>query len=515
MRERSPARWAAVLGAALLASGGAAAWWWTRPAPPPPDVIVLVWDTTRADHLSLYGYARPTTPNLEALGRESVVFEQARSPGIWTLPSHASLFTGRWPESHGASERWMWLDGHFHTMAEHFSAAGYTTLSVAANALLCNETNLVQGFDTTVTTWRGAVAPLARQATLAKVLPQDASNELAPGWVPPTHGAHNAEWQRAVFKDAAPVLTERLLGWIDRQEAPYFAFVNLMEAHTPRVPTMASRQRVLADDPDLVPLGFATNAAHIRLHFYNFGKQDYTERELEAIRGVYDAALRDLDDALGTLVEGLRARGRLDRTVIVVTADHGENLGDRHRFNHRFDLGDSLARVPLVVHAPGLSPRRVTTPVSTLDVFPTVARLAGLPAPPTDGGDLFVAPAPAVTTLLTPLRREIESVARVHPDVALEEWLRSGHAIVQGGRKLVDWSDGTRQTFELATDPAEASPLPPDPELVGALEAWRGRLVPYDPEARGPGDQPAHVRAGQDDLRAQLEALGYAAGDDD
>ncbi len=508
-------RWLALgAGGVLLAGLAAGAWLRTRPAPTPPNVIVVVWDTVRADHLSLYGYHRPTTPNLEALGRESVVFDAARAPGIWTLPSHASLFTGRWPESHGAEERWMWLDGRFHTMAEHFDAAGYATLSVAANALLCDETNLVQGFGTRANTWKGALAKQARAATLAKLLPGDRSNELAPDWTPPEHGATNAEWKRAIFKDAAPVVTERLLAWVDRQDAPYFAFVNLMEAHTPRVPTMASRKRVLADDPELVDLGLQTDAAHIRLHFYNFGKEDYTDRQLAAINGVYDAALRDLDDALGTLVEGLRQRGQLDDTVLVVTADHGENLGDHHRFNHRFGLWDSLAHVPLVVHAPGLAPGRRSEPVSTLDVFATVARLAGLPAPPTDGGDLFLAPAPAVTTLITPLRREISSVQNVHPDVDEAPWLRSGHALVQGTRKLVAWSDGVREAYDLEVDPGERHPLPDDPALGAAFDTWSASLRRYDESERGPGDQPAHVRAGQGDLREQLEALGYVGGDE-
>lgn len=498
-------RWGAALAGVALAGCP-----WFAPEPP-PDVIVVVWDTVRADHLSLYGYPRPTTPNLEALGRRGVVFEQARSPGIWTLPSHASLFTARWPESHGAEERWMWLDDRFHTMAEHFADAGYDTLSVAANALLCDETNLVQGFATRATNYRGAFAKEARAATAAKLLPEDRSNELAPGWRPPEHGAKNAEWARAVFKDAAPVATERLLGWIDERERPYFAFVNLMEAHTPRVPSRASRERVLADDPELVPLGLATDAAHIRLHFYNFGHQVYSDRELEAIGGVYDAALRDLDDALGTLVAGLEARGRLGRTVIVVTSDHGENLGDHGRFNHRYGLWDTLARVPLVVVAPGLRPERRAGPVSTLDVFPTVARLAGLAAPETDGGDLWLRPAPAMTTLLVPLLREVESVRAVHPEVDPAPWLRAGHALVTGTDKVVAWSDGVWEAYDLELDPGERGPLPAPEPARAALRAALAGIRPYDPAERGVGDAPAHVRAGQEDLREQLEALGYAA----
>lgn len=508
------ARWAAAgLGVAVLAAL-AVAWWGRGRAPAErPDVIVLVWDTVRADHLSLYGYPRPTTPNLEALARRGVVFEQARSPGIWTLPSHASMFTGQWPETHGAEERWMWLDDRFETLAERFGGAGYDTISVAANALLCDETNLVQGFDTRVTNYKGPFSKQARAATAAKVRPDDRSNELAPGWRPPAHGATNSEWKRAVFKDAAPVTVDRLLAWIDQRDRPYLAFLNWMEAHTPRIPSTASRERVLQDDPELIPLGLATDAAHINLHFYDFGKYEYSDRELAAINGVYDAALRDLDDALGALVAGLEARGRLEHTVIVVTSDHGENLGDHHLFNHRFALWDTLAHVPLVVVAPGLSPERRPEPVSTIDLFPTVARLAGLPAPP--GGDWFEAPSPSVTTLITPLRREIDSVRGVHPDVDPEPWLRSGHAVVVGRTKLLEWSDGVREAFDLEVDPGERHPLPPTPATEQALAAWKARLVPYDPAQRGPRDRPEHVRANQDDLREQLEALGYVGGEEE
>ncbi len=159
------------------------------PAERRPNVLVVVWDTVRADRTSLHGYRRPTTPRLDALGREAAVFEQARSPGIWTLPSHASLFTGLAPETHGAEERWMWLDDRHLTLAEHLSGHGYDTLSVAANSLLCPETHLVQGFGTVVNNWKGQLAPDARAATLAKLLPEDRSQELSPLWRPPEHGA--------------------------------------------------------------------------------------------------------------------------------------------------------------------------------------------------------------------------------------------------------------------------------------------------------------------------------------
>lgn len=510
--------WAIVPVVGLVAVGG---WALRSRVEHRPNVLVIVWDTTRADHLSLYGYDRPTTPRLDTFAAKSVVFDRASSPGIWTLPVHASLFTGLPPETHGANERWMWLDDRFLTMAEHFRANGYATFTMAANTLLCDETNLVQGFDVKLNTYKGKVAKAAKAATREKLLPNDVSNELTPGWKPPSHGAHNAEWGRAVYKEAAPIVASTFLQWLGVRktpERPFFAFLNLMEAHTPRLPSMASRKQVLADDPELIDLGLQTDAAHINLHFYNFGKFEYTPRQLEAITGVYDAALADLDQATGDLLDELDRRGILDDTIVVLTADHGENLGDHHLFNHRFALWDSLVHVPLVIHAPSASPARIDRPVSTIDVFATVSRLAGVPIPAgISANDLLDgAVAPAVTHLAVPLAREIETVHNVHPDVLVEPWLRSGHAVVDGGRKLIRLSDGTEQLFDLTVDPGELGPVD-DAAGVGVLRAeiddWIARWPTYDPADRGPRDDPAHVRASQEDLRSELEALGYTAPD--
>jgi arylsulfatase A-like enzyme len=281
---------------------------------------------------------------------------------------------------------------------------------------------------------------------------------------------------------------------------------------------MASRERVLADDPELIDLGLQTDAAHINLHFYNFGKFDYSPRELEAITGVYDAALADLDQATGELLDELDRRGILDDTIVVLTADHGENLGDHHLFNHRFALWDSLVHVPLVIHVPDRAPARIARPVSTIDLFATLSRLTGLSVPPgISSSDLLEGDGePPVTHLALPLKREIETVKNVYPDVAVEPWLKSGYAVVDDGRKLIRLSDGTTGLYDLATDPGELGPLSDPAEieaLTGEIDAWLGRWPPYDPGQRGPGDDPAHVRASQDDLRSELEALGYTAPD--
>lgn len=517
---------AAVVGLALIGAGAALfAGGSSSPGPqePRPNVLVILWDTVRADRLSVYGYDKPTTERLEAWAGDAVVFERALSPGIWTLSSHAAVFTGLPPESTGADERWLWLDEQHTTFAEHFGAHGYDTFAFSANALLSEDTNLVQGFDVVWNTWKGKVRPLARAATEAKLLPQDRSNELTPDWRPPDHGATNAEWGRAVFKEAGPLITEGLLRWLDRRpgDGPWLAYLNLMEAHTPRLPGLEARQKVM--DPELIDLSFRTDQAHINLHFYNFGKYDYSEQELAAINGVYDATLVELDAITADLLDALADRGILDDTIVVLLSDHGENLGDHHLFNHRLALWDTLAHVPLIVRYPKkLAPRRVSRPVSTQDLYGTLLDLAELPPPeaPLLSRSLFAPPGGLpVTYMAVPLEREIRTVKDVHPDVEIEPWLKAGHAIHGEPYKLIRWSTGARELYDVLSDPGETADLlgsQPDAarRLESTLESWIDAMPPYDPGLRTPRDHPRNVRANQQDLRNQLEALGYIQGDD-
>lgn len=509
-----------IAGALLLAVGGfvvgrAAL---TAPDPSPPNVLVIVWDTVRADRLGPWGYASETTPWLDRFAEGAHVYTQARSPGIWTLPSHASMFTGRAPSTIGADERWLWVDGHHLTLAEHLKAQGYRTAAFTANALLSKDTNLLQGFDVAVHSWSPKLGPLAKARTQKKILPGDRSHELSPGYQEPEHGARNAEWARAAYKEAGPLLVEGVLRWLDRHEGddqPWFVFVNLMEAHTPRIPSLESRKALM--DEATFRTGLVTDQSHINLHFYNFGKTSFTEEELKAISAVYDATLRDLDQTTDDLMVGLTERGVLDDTVVVLTSDHGENLGDHHLFNHRFALWDSLLHVPLVVRYPErVSPGRTDRPVTTRDLFGTVLDLTGVASP--EGMDvrswLEEDASSVVSEMALPLRREVETVQKVYPDVEIEPWMRSGRALVDGDTKWIQWDHGVTERYDLSVDPGERVPRKDsagaqEAHLEELLSAWVDQQPVYDPSLREAGDDPKVVRASQRELRAQLEALGY------
>ena len=177
-----------------------------------PNVVLIVLDTTRPDHMSLYGYSRPTTPNLEALSRDGTVFERAYSTSSWTLPSHASLFTGLYPTEHGATGEHFWLDDRFPTLAERMRSLGYRTWAASGNAMVGSISNLDRGFERFLESWRSSVwTMLSLPRTIARALGRE-----------PDEGARES--------------TARIAEWLAADAArggPFFLFVNLIEAHAP------------------------------------------------------------------------------------------------------------------------------------------------------------------------------------------------------------------------------------------------------------------------------------------
>jgi arylsulfatase A-like enzyme len=455
------------------------------------SVVWVVWDTVRADRMSVYGHARPTTPNLQARAGEFRLYERAISPSFWTLPSHASLFTGLPARSHGATKREdPWLEGRFPTVAEWLGGQGYATFAWTTNPYVYVSTNVLQGFDV-------VLDPLAhpgwREQALADTRrclhPEDRSTPVSLGRPRPAP---------LTPKSSAGASTRALLGWLDEvgDEAPTFAFLNWMEAHTPRLPCPEHREAILGAEPELARLALATPADSARLREVMFKRSTLTEAEIEAVRAVYDATLHELDTRFEALLQGLEARGRLDRTVVILTSDHGEHLGEHGLYNHNFSVYDPLVHVPLLIRAPGLSPGRVSEAVSTRQLPNTLAELLGLPPlAPGLPASLLSASGPAVSELVEP-----HSPARGRP-----KWNRPTVALVEEPYKLWRAADGETRLFDRRQDPAELVDQPA-PEvrarLLGALEAWEAEAPPFQPQELGP-------RPSRDAVVEELRALGY------
>jgi arylsulfatase A-like enzyme len=483
--------------------------------PKRPNVLLILWDTTRADRMSLYGYERPTTPRIDERAAEARVFDRAVSPAIWTVPAHGSLFTGLAVSSHGAHSLWTWLDGHHVTMAEWLGEKGYDTYLFSSNVYVEDKTNLTQGFATRHYSYKDPWRGPAKKAASKKLLAADQSTEISPSF---QRGASRAlGWSKSVFKDSAPVAQRALLRWLSEREgdAPFFAYLNLMEAHSPRTPSRASREALLS--PEQIKLGLETDVSQVTLVDYTFGDTTFSPEELKAISGVYDASIRDLDQATGALLDALEAQGILEDTIVILTSDHGENLGEHGHFEHRFVIYEPLIHVPLMIYYPkGLPPGRVAEEVSTINVFGTVLDLLELESPDTPMASeslLELTPGVAYTEIAGAEPGWTNKVMRRYPDVDWAKMKRSYRSVNNAGWKYIEASDGEQELYALREDPGEldnrvlSSPektLELEQNLEGRLEA----IPRYDSSKRAPDDGPIKAKAGSETER-QLRMLGY------
>ncbi len=481
-----------------------------------PNVLVIVWDTTRADRLTPYGYKLDTTPKLAEFAKDAVLYERAVSPAMWTLPSHSSMFTGLPASAHGAASGHKWLDDRFLTFAEWFRDKGYDTYLFSANPYLQDHTNVGQGFEHREYPWDPKWKGKAKQATMSKVIERDASNSLAPQWKATTYPTGRTHDK---VKDAGPVASEALFTWIDQRpdgDRPWLALLNYMETHVPRIPSMASREALF--DAERIEKQLTLDQAFPFLLAYTTQLHEFTADEVETVSTTYDATLRDLDAATALLWEELERRGILDDTIVVLTADHGEHLGEHHRLGHKFSVYNPLVRVPLMIRYPArLKPARVSQIVSNLALFPTLTDLAGLPTP--EGmmakslRDLDAQPEQAFSEMIAATPMALQRMSKVHKDFVWGPWERTYTSVEAPTAKCIQASDGERELYEMPGDLLETADLAPQreaeaAELCGRIDVWRESFETYDASKASKSDDPSSVKLSAEE-RARLEALGY------
>lgn len=503
-----PARRRAFPALALALAAAACA-----PHGPPdgPNVLVVLWDTVRADRLGLYGHEAPTTPFLDAWARDARVFEDCTSTANSTMPSHASLFTGLLPSEHGAHNGRPYLDDRFTTLAELVAARGWHTFLWSANPYVSAHHNLAQGFEVEQHPWDAQWRERALAIVRDKLEPEEGSTEL------PDKLARGEVKSWGLHATGA-LAGEALGAWLDGlgDGAPWFAFLNYMEAHRPLLPARRYRERFL--DADGVARSYRIDRSWETLWRYDFGLHDYPEEDLAVLAATYDAALAELDDLLRELLEGLDAAGRLDDTIVVLTADHGEHLGEHHLLDHQYSLYDELLRVPLVIRVPEelrdrLPPGREPAPVEQFDLRPTLLELLGIDAGRERplGPRALDAPLPERTRLaeqVAPFPVAIKSIRALEPDWDPTPFERSLRALQVGGTKLIWSSDGRHELYEVGPGHPEREELgAARPELEAAMLALLEELV-------GGLDTSGDGERALDDLspeqRDRLGTLGYA-----
>jgi arylsulfatase A-like enzyme len=424
--------------------------------PDAPNVLLIVLDTVRARNLSLYGYDRPTTPELEKLAKKGVVFEQAISTAPWTLPSHAGMFTGRHQHelSVGFASR---LDATYPTLAEVLSANGYTTAGFVANTWYAGKAS---GLDRGFTHYEDMVVSPG-QVIVSSTLGRTANN--------------NFKLRRAVGysevlgRKTAPDISDSFLRWLSEKDPqrPFFAFLNYFDAHEPYLP------------PEPFDAMFGPNVPRRNPrhdHYWN-----WTPSEVQAEMDAYDGAIAYLDNQVGQLFDQLEKRGLLDNTLVIITSDHGEEFYEHGIMDHGYSLYMPLLRVPLLISFPDRVPAgmRVKEPVTPRYLAATVMELlnlkneAGFPGVSLarfwDGG---AAPDISVTE---PLLSELEFTPNLPESYPISKGdLKS---LITEQYHYIKNGDGSEELYDYLNDALEQNNLSLSKEGRAALNKFRASLA--------------------------------------
>jgi arylsulfatase A-like enzyme len=327
-------------------------------SPDAPNVLVIVVDTLRADHLSSYGYALLTSPNIDHIAKQGVLFENAFSTSSYTLPSHASLLTGLFPSKHGAE--WNNLGAFFKlphlTLGEAFLSRGYRTAAFSANLFYFTRAfGFSRGFihfEDYFHSFRDMLLrTLYGRLVMKKIL-------------------HRLGYENIAARKLASDVNRAFLQWIKNdRERPFFVFLNYMDTHDPYLPPHPFRSKFSK---------FKNPGGRLNCHTGRCAPSmslEQLQREIEA----YDGAIAYVDDQIGQLLAELEKRRLNENTIIVITSDHGESFGEHDLFLHSHSLYREVIHVPLIIWGPGKIPAgvRVSQPVTNAALPVTLIDLLG------------------------------------------------------------------------------------------------------------------------------------------
>jgi arylsulfatase A-like enzyme len=422
-----------------------------------PNILLLVIDTQRADHLGLYGYQRRTSPVLDSVGRESLVFERAKSSSSWTLPSHASMMTGQPQHVHEAGLLLRpYLDRRLPTAAEALSGAGYATAGFVANTFWAGRrSGIDRGFGHYSDYYRNLADALTRvtagRLVFFELLPKFRQTDI-PG------------------RRRAPEMNRDLLGWIDGLggDRPFFAFVNYFDVHPPLLPPAPFRGRFAgagagAEHPGL-DIGALADTIELP-----------SPAELQERIDRYDESILSWDAEFGRLLAELDRRGLRNNTLIVVTADHGESFGEHGLLSHGHSLYGDQIDVPLVLSWPArlTQPARIAEPVSLDRLAATLLDAAGVEQAAIPGPSLLDPEGPAPPVLVEVGRRALSSLG----------WPSSIGWVA--GLMTPEWrflyrQDGFTELFDARTDPKELKNLGADSTYRPVVDSLKHRLDSLD-----------------------------------
>jgi arylsulfatase A-like enzyme len=466
-----------------------------------PNIILIVMDAVRYDHLSCYGYSRPTTPNLDQLAEDGVLFENCFAAAAWTPPSHASLFTGKYPSQCGVIGKNLVLDNSHMTIAEFLRQRGYRT-GATGSAWISRSLGFDYGFEEFAESWRRVSWKTLSRGQLSMT----------------TSKAYQKMRDRILRCEEGGdrVVLQWFKQWVGNQdrEKPFFAFLRFLSAHAPYYPLPAFKRRF---EPSLNHTDDMKKLRHLaKLGGYSYiaKRLSVSEREWEIVKAWYDSCILYVDHLIGELVDWLRQRDLLESTIIMVLSDHGENFGEHGMAYHVYCVYDTLLHVPLIVRGPkDLIPSgvQVRDLVSVVDIFPSIVDLlepgAELEADLAGNSFLPIHNLPVRDRIFAEYGhpKSMRALELLHPDFQVEALRHAYKTIRTSSFKYILRSDGRAELFDVANDPGETvnvhdQYLQHATELHGSLQARLGSFL---------GTDSGLELDEEEALSAHLRSLGY------
>lgn len=460
-----------------------------------PNILILILDTLRAKNMSTYGYPINTTPNLDYFAAESVLFNRSISPATWTVPSHACLLSGLYLSQHrietinGDRE----FNERIVTLPEALRTQGYHSVAFSQNMLFSPDNHLEEGFDE----FHNVEDFLKARATTRLI------QQLANDSIRPVHLT-----ARYIRKMIAPrLILDNIYDWINVNggDTPFFILANVLAPHFPwTLP------------PRFIPRGDGLSPKHLlRSEFltlkkqweFNSGIRPVTDEHRRIWRTLYDAAIKHVDSEIGRFLGRLRNKKVWDNTIIVITSDHGEMMGEYHDIvGHMLCLHDNLIHVPLIIHHPDYPMgMKIDGVVQTHDLYPSALEWGGV-------SKGLVPPAqlqrPVLSSRLsnpedsngyafaeedyTDSYDVLGKLSNVNPEMQPGKYPKQQIAVRSANYKFIWYSDGPGEFYNLSLDKDEEQNLIGTSsvseqsilrELHEAIESWRVCLEFFPPKS--------------------------------
>lgn len=402
-----------------------------------PNIVLIVIDTLRADHLGCYGYERNTSPSIDSLAETGITWLNVQGQSSWTLPAITTIYTGLNVREHGAGRRGNTvyaMNNSITTIPLFMKQCGYTTMGIFNIYLLSEQFGFNRGFDGFSCQWLG--------------------------------------------DGRAGVSVDEAIDWISELDGstPFFLGLHIFDPHDPYEPP-APYDTLFTPSPSL---GINWWPAHPD------GSLDDSDENLEYLTGLYDGEIAWTDSQLERLFTLLRENGMDENTVIIVTADHGEEFLDHGNVGHGFTMHREIVHVPLIITGPGIPTDSVDNTLRCqLDILPTILDMVGMAQPEYLHGHTLLSS--AVPSRAVPA----SNVNSLIPDITA--------AVTMGSRKLI-WNveNNSSSMFDISSDPFEHQPLPPDSDLVDSVFMYWST----------PAFMPARI-SDREAVEAVLRDLGY------